>query len=48
LTFLGASPYWEQALQGAIILTAVMVDALGGRRARMAPAVPVEVPHGGR
>jgi rhamnose transport system permease protein len=48
LTFLGASPYWEQALQGAIILTAVIVDAVGGQRARMAPAAPVEVPHGGR
>jgi rhamnose transport system permease protein len=48
LTFLGASPYWEQALQGAIILAAVMVDALGGQRARTAPGVPVEVPHGGR
>jgi ribose/xylose/arabinose/galactoside ABC-type transport system permease subunit len=33
LTFLGASPYWEQALQGAIILTAVIVDAAGARRA---------------
>jgi rhamnose transport system permease protein len=33
LTFLGASPYWEQALQGGIILAAVMVDALGVRRA---------------
>ena len=33
LTFLGASPYWEQALQGAIILTAVLIDATGVRRA---------------
>jgi len=33
LTFLGASPYWEQALQGGIILAAVMVDASGVRRA---------------
>jgi rhamnose transport system permease protein len=28
LTFLGASPYWEQALQGAILLTAVALDKL--------------------
>ena len=28
LTFLGASPYWEQALQGAILLTAVAIDRL--------------------
>lgn len=27
LTFLGVSPYWERAIQGAIILTAVAVDA---------------------
>lgn len=32
LTFLGASPYWEQALQGAIILAAVLIDAVGSRR----------------
>jgi rhamnose transport system permease protein len=34
LTFLGVSAYWERALQGAIILTAVAVDAL-----RVAPRV---------
>lgn len=28
LTFLGVSAYWERAIQGAIILTAVAVDAL--------------------
>ncbi len=28
LTFLGVSAYWERAIQGAIILTAVIVDAL--------------------
>lgn len=33
LTFLGVSAYWERALQGAIILTAVAVDALRERRA---------------
>jgi rhamnose transport system permease protein len=31
LTFLGISAYWERALQGAIILTAVAIDALRGR-----------------
>src|SRR5205814_4361665 len=33
LTFLGVSAYWERALQGAIILAAVSVDALRERRA---------------
>ncbi|CAN5653976.1 ribose ABC transporter permease [soil metagenome] len=28
LTFMGVSPYWERAIQGGIILTAVAVDAL--------------------
>jgi rhamnose transport system permease protein len=28
LTFLGASAYWERALQGSIILAAVVVQAL--------------------
>ncbi|MEP6915634.1 MAG: ABC transporter permease [Acidobacteriota bacterium] len=32
LTFLGVSAYWERALQGAIILAAVAVDALRDRR----------------
>jgi rhamnose transport system permease protein len=32
LTFLGISPYWEKAIQGAIILTAVMGEALTARR----------------
>ena len=32
LTFLGVSAYWERALQGAIILTAVAIDALRERR----------------
>lgn len=31
LTFLGVSPYWEKAIQGAIILTAIAVN-LSGRR----------------
>ena len=43
LTFLGASPYWEQALQGGIILAAVMTDAIGRRRSpgRHAPRAQV-------
>jgi rhamnose transport system permease protein len=31
LTFLGVSAYWERAIQGAIILTAVAFDALRTR-----------------
>jgi rhamnose transport system permease protein len=34
LVFLGAEPYWEKALQGAILLLAVAVDALQGKRRR--------------
>jgi rhamnose transport system permease protein len=33
LTFLGVTAYWERALQGAIILAAVAVDAVRGRSA---------------
>jgi rhamnose transport system permease protein len=36
LTFLGISPYWEKAIQGAIILTAVMGEAVVTRRAQAA------------
>ena len=32
LTFLGINPYWEKAIQGALILGTVLVDALNGRR----------------
>ena len=32
LTFLGVSAYWERALQGAIILAAVAIDAIRARR----------------
>jgi rhamnose transport system permease protein len=32
LTFLGISAYWERALQGTIILTAVAIDAVGNKR----------------
>ena len=31
LTFLGISPFWEKAIQGAIILVAVLLDAVIGR-----------------
>ncbi len=31
LTFLGVSAYWERAVQGAIILAAVVIDAARGR-----------------
>lgn len=31
LTFLGVSPQWERAVQGAIILTAAGIDAIRGR-----------------
>ena len=31
LTFLGVSAYWERALQGGIILTAIIIDAARGR-----------------
>ena len=36
LTFLGVSAYWERAIQGAIILSAVAADAVRARPARMA------------
>lgn len=41
LTFLGVSPSWERALQGAIILTAVGADALRTRRRAATTAQPV-------
>lgn len=34
LTFLGINPYWEKAIQGAIILATVLFDALSSRRSR--------------
>ncbi len=39
LTFLGASPYWERALQGAIILAAVALDAYRTSQARRSRSV---------
>jgi rhamnose transport system permease protein len=38
LVYIGVSPYWERAIQGAIILTAVAIDALRARRPHAAPA----------
>jgi rhamnose transport system permease protein len=38
LTFLRIDPYWEKAFQGAVILIAVLFDALAARRAA-SPAV---------
>jgi rhamnose transport system permease protein len=32
LTFLGINPYWEQAIQGAIILITVLLEAVGAHR----------------
>jgi rhamnose transport system permease protein len=32
LTFLGINPYWEKAIEGALILGTVLVDALNARR----------------
>lgn len=42
LTFLGISAYWERALQGAIILAAVAIDALRGRAGRYAGIVAAQ------
>jgi rhamnose transport system permease protein len=36
LIFLGVSPYWEKAIQGGIILAAVLIDAIGNWRGRRA------------
>jgi rhamnose transport system permease protein len=44
LTFLGINAYWERAIQGAIILAAVAIDAVGRagtRRIARAAAAPV-------
>jgi rhamnose transport system permease protein len=41
LVFLGISPYWERAVQGAIILGAVALDASGARRPARAATAPV-------
>lgn len=41
LVFLGINAYWERAMQGAIILTAVALDAWRARRQR--PEVTLEV-----
>ena len=40
LTFLGVSAYWERAIQGGIILTAVVVDAVGARLEKHGSTLP--------
>ena len=42
LTFLGISAYWERALQGAIILAAVAIDALRGRAEKYAGSLAAQ------
>lgn len=37
LTYLGVKPHWEKALQGGIILLAVVADGFRGRAGRTAP-----------
>jgi rhamnose transport system permease protein len=50
LTFLGVSAYWERAIQGGIILTAVGIDAFRAHREHEGknlpglPDLPVSVP----
>jgi rhamnose transport system permease protein len=34
LTFVGINPFWEKAIQGAIILAAVVSDVVVGRLAK--------------
>ena len=38
LTFLGINPYWEKAIQGAIILTSVAIDFARGKERRLGRA----------
>ncbi len=40
LTFLGVSAYWERALQGGIILAAILYETAWGRRGARAAAPP--------
>ena len=37
LTFLGVSAYWERALQGAIILAAILYETVAARRKQPGP-----------
>jgi rhamnose transport system permease protein len=39
LTYLGIEAFWEKAVQGAIILAAVIANALSGSEKRLVPAV---------
>jgi rhamnose transport system permease protein len=50
LVYLGVSPYWERAIQGAIILTAVAIDAVRmhgavGRGLPPSPSAVRQLPH---
>jgi rhamnose transport system permease protein len=45
LTFLGVSAYWERAIQGAIILAAVALDALRARPVTHTVALPAAGGH---
>ncbi len=49
LTFLGINPFWEKAIQGAIILAALASDAvLGSRVAGLGSRIASLGPRGGR
>jgi rhamnose transport system permease protein len=39
LTYLGIEAFWEKAVQGAIILTAVIVNSLSGSEKRLVQTV---------
>jgi rhamnose transport system permease protein len=39
LTYLGIEAFWEKAVQGAIILAAVVANALSGTEKRLVPAL---------
>jgi len=39
LTFVGVSAYWERAIQGGIILLAIIVDAIRARSGKYANLV---------
>ena len=41
LTFLGVSAYWEKAIQGAIILGAIAINAITNKREKNAPRIEV-------
>jgi ribose/xylose/arabinose/galactoside ABC-type transport system permease subunit len=41
LTFAGINPFWEKAVQGAIILAALISDTALGRFEKMADSIPI-------